>query len=302
MGKKTDLKDSCACCSVTNCINLFRHTKDANELEGGELYVYKQLTHTRVINEELVRYVCSNGVLLQCACFIAGSAYEGYSNHYLTNICIEIVRDMKASFYLAMSGHYRQAILIQRCVFENFLYGLYFHAEDYTFSKSKDDLKIVQKNFRAWLDGKSSRKSAGYLLDIIRKGGLISEDEKKEWHKLFNQLSKFVHTILHTPIGKAIKYGNVEISGCEAVVEFDKNSLIEWSGYYQTLLFLVLHKLLILYPSVKKKEAGKLALKFIKAEFKKLKDELKNPYLNELLKMRGSRVAKESQREAEPLL
>lgn len=293
MGKKTDLKDTCASCKVINCIDLFRHTKNDNEFTGGELYVYKQLTHTKVINEELTRYICSNGRLLQCACFIVGSAYEEYSNHYLTNICIEIVRDMKSSFYLAMSGHYRQAILLQRCVFENFLYGLYFHAEDYVFSKSEDDQKIVQKNFKAWLNGKSPRKSTGYLLDIITKGGLISKEEKTEWHKLFNQLSKFVHTILHTPTGQAIKYGNVEISGCAAVVEFDKNSLTEWSGYYQTLLFLVLHKLLILYPSVKKKDAGKLALKFIKAEFKEFKGELKNPYLIELLKMRaGKLVAK----------
>jgi hypothetical protein len=230
MGKKTDLKDSCAYCSVTNCINLFRHTKDDNELVGGELYVYEKLTHTRVINEELTRYVCSNGRLLQCACFIVGSAYVAYSDHYLTSICIEIVRDMKASFYLAMSGHYRQAILLQRCVFENFLYGLYFHAEDYFFSKSEDEQKKIQKNFMAWLDG-NLRKSEEYLLDIIRKGKLISDEEKAEWRKLFGQLSKFVHTILHTPTGKAIKYGNVEIPGCEAVVEFDKKSLIEWSDY-----------------------------------------------------------------------
>lgn len=288
MGKKTDLKDSCAYCNVINCIDLFRHGKDDGELVGGELYVYKLLNHSRVTDEGLTKHVCSNGSLLQCACFIAGPAYVGCPNDYLTNISIEIVRDMKASFYLAMSGHYRQAILIQRCVFENFLYGLYFHAEDYFYSKSEDDQKQVQKSFTSWMDGRF-RKSDEYLLDIIERGGLITKTEKTEWRALFGQLSQFVHTILHTPTGRKIKYGNVEVSGCEAVVEFNKDSLIEWSKYYQRLFFLVLYKLLVLYPFVRKEEAGKLALKFIRAEFKSVKEELDNPYLNELLRMRGTK-------------
>jgi hypothetical protein len=290
MGKKTDLRDSCACCSVTNCVNLFRHTKDDADSVGGELYLYRQLSHPRVVGEGLTKQVCSNGRLLECACFIAGPAYVGYPDHYLTNISIEIVRDMKASFYLAMSGHYRQAIQIQRCVFENFLYGLYFHAEDYFSSKSENDQKEVQKKFMSWMDG-GFRKSDEYLLDIITRGGLITKAEKTEWRILFGQLSQFVHTILHTQIGKKIKYGNVEVSGCEAVVEFNKDSLIEWSKYYQRVFFLIFYKLLVLYPFVKKEEAGRLALKLIRAEFKDIKEELNNPYLNELLKMRGGKPA-----------
>jgi hypothetical protein len=197
---------------------------------------------------------------------------------------------MKASFYLAMSSHYRQAILIQRCVFENFLYGLLFHVEDYSFSKTEDDLKQVQKNFKSWVDG-SFRKTDDYLLDIVQRGGLIDASEKKEWRRLFEQLSQFVHTIRHTPMGKAIKYGKAKVRGCEAEVEFDKQSLIEWSKYYQQVMFIVLYKVLVLYPSVKKEEAGKLALKFIRSEFKDIKAELGSPYLEKLLKMRAGKSA-----------
>ena len=286
MGKKTDMKDSCAYCGVTNCIDLFRHRKDDGEMVGGELYVYKQLNHQRVTSEGLSRHVCANGVLLQCGCFVIGPAYVACPNDYLTLICVEIVRDMKASFYLAMSGHYRQAVLIQRCVFENFLYGLYFYAEDYFFSKNDEEQKKVQSRFMSWMDG-GFRKSEDYLMDIIERAGLLTYEERQEWRKLFNQLSQFIHTILHTPTGQTIKYGKAEVSGCEAVVEFNKDRLKEWSNYYQALFFLVLHKLLILYPSVKKEEAGKLALKLIRGEFRPVKDELNNPYLNELLKMRG---------------
>jgi len=292
MGKKTDLKDCCAYCEITNCINLFRHTKDDDKLVGGELYVYKQLSHSGVLNEELVKHVCSNGVLLQCACFIVGTSYSLNPDKFLTIISNEIVRDMKASFYLAMSGHYRQAILIQRCVFENFLYGLYFHTEDYFFSKNAEDQEDVRANFMSWIDG-GFRKSDADLLDIIQRGQLISKTEKKEWRNLFKELSQFVHTILKTPTGRKIKYGDVEIEGCYAVVEFNKDSLIEWSRYYQKVLFLVLCKLITLYPSIKREEAVKLALKFIRAEFKRVREELNNPYLEELLKMRsGKSVAK----------
>ena len=118
---------------------------------------------------------------------------------------------------------------------------------------------------------------------------LVSKAEKKEWGTLFNELSQFVHTILKTPTGKTIKYGNVEIQGCYAVVEFNKDNLIEWSKYYQKVLFLVLYELVTLYPLVKKEEAGKLALQFIRAEFKDVREELNNTYLNKLLKMRGGK-------------
>ena len=288
MGKKTDLKDCCAYCGITNCINLFRHTKGDDKLVGGELYVYKQLNHSGVLNEGLAKHVCSNGVLLQCACFIVGTSYVLNPDNFLTIISNEIVRDMKASFYLAMSGHYRQAILIQRCVFENFLYGLYFHAEDYFFSKDAEDQEDVRKNFMSWIDG-GFRKSDSDLLDIIQRGRLITKEEKKEWRTLFKELSQFVHTILKTPTGRKIKYGDAEIEGCYAVVEFNKDSLIEWSRYYQRVLFLVLYKLITLYPFVKKEEAGKLALKFIRTEFKDVREELSNPYLDQLLKMRSGK-------------
>lgn len=294
MGKKTDLKDCCAYCSTINCINLFRHTKDDDKLVGGELYVYTQLNHSAVIDEELTTHICSNGVLLECACFIVSPAYEQFPKDYLTIICNEIVRDMKSSFYLAMSGHYRQAILIQRCVFENFLYGLYFHTENYFFSKDGEDQKDVYKNFMSWMNG-GFKKSDADLLDIIQRGGLISKTEKKEWKNLFKELSEFVHTILKTPTGKAIKYGNAEIKGCYALVEFNKDSLIEWSRYYQRVLFLVLYKLITLYPFVKKEEAGKLVLKFIKANFKNVKEELNNPDLDKLLRMRSGRSVAKTQ-------
>lgn len=285
MKKKTDLKDSCASCSVINCADLFRHTKDNDEFTGGELYVYKQLTHPRIMEEDLGKYICSNAALLQCACFIIGTVSIENPDHYLTNICFEVVRDMKASFFLAMSGHYRQAILIQRCVFENFLYGLYFHSENCYFATSDDDEKRVQKNFNAWIDG-NFRKSEEYLLDIICRGKLITKAEEKEWRALFGQLSQFIHTIRHTPTGKAIKYNDIKFHDCVSEVEFNKESLIEWSIYYQRLFFLILHKMLLLYPSVKKEQAGILALKMIRAEFRPIKQELNNQSLNALLRMR----------------
>jgi len=290
MGKKTDLKDSCANCN-TNCVNLFRHRSGEDKSLGGELYVYKQTTHARIADEELSKHVCSNAVLLQCACYIIGTLYTRISDDYLANICNEIVRDMKASFYLAMSGHYRQAVIIQRCVFENFLYGFHFMVEDCVFqkTKNKEGQNDLNAKFKGWIDG-GFRKSEKDLRETIQKHGFISKEESKEWGELFNELSHFVHSILKTPTGKAIKYGSVEIAGCYSEVMFNKNSLIEWSEYYQKVFFLILYELFTLYPQIKKELGGKLALKQLKAEFGSIKEKLDNPYLNDILKMRALRA------------
>ena len=157
MAKKTDLKDSCANCKQINCIDLFHKGHD-NDLVGGELFLYKQLQHSMMEDEDLSLHICSNGTLLQCACFIIGTLDELFSDDYLIIVSNEVVRDMKTSFYLAMSGHYRQAILIQRCVFENFLYGFYFSTEYYKFSKNETDKKELHKKFDSWINGSFRKK------------------------------------------------------------------------------------------------------------------------------------------------
>lgn len=291
MTEETDLKDCCANCKVTNCIDLFRHTKKDDEFTGGELYVYKLLNHAKVMNKDFRSYTCVNGVLLRCACYIIGTAYTLNKNHFLTIICNEIVPDMKASYYLAMSGHYRQAILIQRCVFENFLYGLYFHSEDYIFSKNATDREDVLKKFNEWFSG-GFRKSDDYLLDIIKKAGHITKNEKKEWGHFFNTLSEFIHTLRHTPTAKMVESRTTTVQGCYSEVKFDEEKLVEWSKYYQKLFLLIIYKLIMVYPRMKKKLAVKLALKHIKAEFKDIKEEVNDSYLDELLKMRSGKVKK----------
>ncbi len=287
MKKKTNLRDSCAHCRVIECIDLFKQGDVV--LVGGELYLYNQLTHPKIMAEQIVSHVCSNGRLLQCACFITGTLYELFPEDFVAITSNELVRDMKASFYLAMSGHYRQAVLIQRSVLENFLYGLYFYTEEHIFSRKDDDRTQVKKRFQSWMDG-GFRKSDDYLLDIIQKGGLISKEETRTWGKLFSSLSQFVHTISKTPTGESIKYNDFEIKSCYSQVEFDKTKLIEWSEFFQGVIFLILHKLIILFPSVKKKEAGALALKLLRAEFRDKKEALNIPYLAALLKIRAGKT------------
>lgn len=298
MTKKTDLKDSCAFCEVIECIDLFNH-EDDDILVGGELYIYRLLSHSKMMDEELSMHICSNGILIKCACFIISTLNKLVPKDYLIIISNEIVSDMKASFYLAMSGHYRQAILIQRCVFENFLYGVYFYTEYEKFSKNIEEKDDIYKKFLQWNNG-GFRKSVEYLLEIIQKGRVISEAENKEWWVLFKELSQYVHTIRKTPTGKAIKHSksqktstgkvinleNVETDRCYSEVEFNTKNIIEWSNYYQKVFFIILYKLLSLYPTIKKEYEGKAFFKLLRAEFRDKRKELKNPYLDEILKMR----------------
>lgn len=293
MGKrKANLKDSCACCTQTDCVNLFKRS-DEDPLVGGEFYVYNQLTHSRIQDEQLEQDICSNGRLLECSCFIVTTLNELFPGDYLAVVCNEVVRDMKSSFYLAMSGHYRQAVIIQRCVFENFLYGLYFFVEQHVFSRDDNDRNDVYKQFQNWIKGEF-RKSDKDLREIIQRGKLITKDEQKEWGKLFGKLSEFVHTIRRTPTGRLIKHSRdeikFEIKGCYSEVEFNKEELIEWSAFYQRVIFLILYKLLILFPDVKKEDAGILALRFLRAEFKDSKRRSHDPYLDDILKMRGRKM------------
>jgi len=197
---------------------------------------------------------------------------------------------MKASFYLALSGHYRQAIIIQRCVFENFLYGMYFFAEHNKFSEGDEDKNEVNSKFRSWLSG-GFRKSDAYLREIIRKAGFISKQENDEWANLFNELSQFVHTILQTPTGRAIKYANFEIKSCYSLVIFDRNSLMEWSNYYQKVFFIILYQLIRLFPVVKTTEAGKLALRILRNDFRDIRKKHENPYLERISRMRIRKTA-----------
>lgn len=95
-----------------------------------------------------------------------------------------------------------------------------------------------------------------------------------------------MHTIGKTPTGKVIRYGSVEIIGCYSEVMFDRESLIEWSHYFQQIFFLVLCTLLTIYPFVKKEKAGELALRKLRVEFKKSQEELNGTYLNKILKFR----------------
>ena len=99
-----------------------------------------------------------------CACFVIATLNELFPNDYLIIVSNETVRDMKASFYLAMSGRYRQAVLIQRCVFESFLYGLYFFTDLF--------LGI------AFLvnEGIASRKIASNYLNELVKVGILKKE------------------------------------------------------------------------------------------------------------------------------
>jgi len=289
MGKKTDLKDSCSNCKQISCLNLFRHTKNGDEFIGGELYVYKLINVNKIHDEELSLFVCKNGKLFQSACFVIAPLNVALPNERIAVICNEVIRDMKASLYLAMSGHYRQATIILRCVFENFLFGLYFYAEEHIFAKNDDEKKDVQRNFKVWIKG-GYRKSDKDLLDVIKRARLITKEEEKEWEKLFQNLSQFVHTILNTETGREIIYGKVKILDCYSEVKFNKDNLKEWSGYYQRLIFIILNKLLILYPFLKNKDAGILALKNIRVEFKNEKAKINNNNLDSLYKMKSHKV------------
>jgi len=278
----TDLKDTCACCEIIDCINLFDHKNEDPIFLGGELYLFKRFHHEKIMEEKLDNMVCSNGDLIQIACYLITDLNKRWPDEYVILTTNEVVRDMKASFFLAISGHYRQSIQILRCIFENFLYGMYFSTESKKFVHDDDGRKRLENNFRTWIEG-DFQKNDCYLRDIIKKGGYITDWEYSNWGKLYAELCKYIHTIKQTLTGRKILHGDIEITDCYSVVEYNEERLLEWSKYYQQLFFLILYQLINMFPDVKKGKMGKEALKIIKQSFQEKKEKLDNMYLDKIL-------------------
>jgi hypothetical protein len=124
---KRDKKEFvCLECNMIHCLNLLEKSKDSSDA-GQELYVYGLLGEKIRDNGALSAAVCANGKFLNASCFLLGRLQDERS--YLLDILTQAVRDFKASIFLAFSGHYRQAMQVLRCSFENIISGIYFQSD-----------------------------------------------------------------------------------------------------------------------------------------------------------------------------
>ena len=252
----------CDRCPEINCLNLFDHLRKYKNV-GGELYIYKLLG--KIMEEkyiELNKYVCKNGNLLRIICFLVNPIRDIKEASYLKDVLYQSARDLKASMFLAFSGHYRQAMQVLRCSFENLISGVYFHSDLCQLRKNnapKEGFAQLEKRFNNWK--KSGRVNVRASLEILRRIGFLDRNEEKDWKKLYGNLSRFIHTPEEYVF--RIKHENVlrdiEI-GCPSTTYFSEDALQAWSNSFEKVFAAILKTIVEYHPFALKTKSGKIAV------------------------------------------
>ena len=261
----------CDRCPEIDCLNLFSHLRKHKNV-GGELYIYRLLRKKMEEKyDELNKYVCKNGNLLRIACFLVNPIAELEEESYLKDVLYQSAKDLKASMFLAFSGHYRQAMQVLRCSFENLISGVYFHSDLCLLRKkngTKEDFARLQRRFNDWK--KSGRANIRASLEVLRRIGFLTRDEEKYWRELYSNLSRFIHTpeeyifsVKHKDMLKDIQMT------CPATTYFSEDALGAWSTSFEKVFVAILKTIVEYHPSVLKTKSGKLAVKELRSVEKK---------------------------------
>jgi len=268
----------CTRCRVIDCFDLFDESKDSVDA-GNELYVYSILGKKVDENKNLGAYVCTNGSFLRASCFLTTPIFTDSKDSYLSDILIQVTRDFKGSIFLAFSGHYRQAMQVLRCAFENVISGVYFHTDliNLRMNKARDsDFVILARRFNEWKKG-NSRASIHKSIEVLRRIGFLSIDEESKWKKLYGHLSKFIHTPEEF-VTRIEHAGKIKLKGeivCSAATYFDEKQLIEWSDCYQEVFAILLKTVANFHPEAFKTESGRIAVRCIRSELKENESRIK---------------------------
>jgi hypothetical protein len=251
----------CHKCPEIDCINLFYHNKQHKNV-GGELYIYNLLGKRMEKNDELNKYVCRNGNLLKIMCLLVDPITELKEKSFLKDVLEQSVKDLKASMFLAFSGHYRQAMQVLRCSFENIISGAYFHSDLillYGNGDAKDKLIKLEKRFNDWKkDGRGEIRSS---IEVLRRTSFLNYDEEKEWKELYGNLSRFIHTPKEyvLPIKHKDMLKGTEMT-CPSTTYFSEDALQAWSDSFEKVFIAILKTIIKYHPFALKTETGKIAV------------------------------------------
>ena len=276
MSKRKHIFD-CMRCEVIECLNLFEKSKDSVDA-GNELYVYSILGGKIKNKLDLTAHLCTNGSFFNASCFLTVPITD-YKESYLSDILIQVTRDFKASMFLAFSGHYRQAMQVLRCAFENIISGVYFQSDLISLTKKKadaEDFSRLEIRFNEWK--KQGRVNIGKTIEVLRRIDFLSIAEERGWHELYGLLSKFIHT--PEEFVTYVKHaGELKLKGeivCPAATYFNEEQLIEWSDCFQHVFAVLLKTIAEFHPEAFDTESGKLAVaRFIEPQLKEFAEKIK---------------------------
>jgi hypothetical protein len=222
--------------------------------------------------DELNNCVCKNGKLLNIICFLVNPIVELEEKNYLKDVLYQSAKDLKASVFLSFSGHYRQAMQVLRCSFENLISGIYFHSDLCELRKSnatKEDFAKLEGRFNEWK--KRGRINIRSSIEVLRRIGFLNRNEERNWKQLYDSLSRFIHTPreyvfreIHEDLLKDIKMT------CPSTTFFDEDSLRVWSGSFQEVFVAILKTIVEYHTFALKTKSGKLAVNMLRSAEKHL--------------------------------
>ena len=258
MKNNVDNELKCLECYIP-CINLYRKSRDN---EGGELFVLENIVRQR--EKEIT--LCQSGVYLQALCLLlhsVGRRKMGASS-YLAIIMGECIRDLKASVFLSYCGHHRQAMQVLRAGFETWIHGVYYQTI-YSIHKkqtNQENLKCLEAEFEKWIKGEGER---GNKLTFLFGTAIVDYHEMRKYRKLYDKLSKYIHSLKETPIGKSIRNKcDDELWPCPASAHFDQKEFMVWYTDYQRVVNFMVRALLHFFPYIPKNKDGREGLAWIR--------------------------------------
>jgi hypothetical protein len=174
---------------------------------------------------------------------------------------MQSAKDLKASMFLAFSGHYRQAMQVLRCSFENLISGIYYHSDFCEIRKNngtKEEFAQVEKRFSDWK--KNGRVNIHPNLDLFRRIGFLNQKEQIDWKKLYSNLSRFIHTPEEYVCRmKHEDLQNIDMK-CAATTYYSEDALRAWSSSFQKVFVAILKTIVEYHPLVLETESGKIAV------------------------------------------
>lgn len=211
----------CLRCSVVPCVDFY---SSGRKLEGGELYIL------RMMIKKNLHTPCEVGGLIYSLCKLS----EPLTKLLAFPLFIQCIRDLKASAFLLLCGHYRSSMQILRPVIENYLAGVYFDNKLVS-AQSEEERKSIQEDLERFCDGKyeipeeeyleiypkqKKRKKLldhNFLLRWMTNKKLVSGKTKDKLEKRIGLLNRYLHP--YFPFTEIAKPSCPE---CPALVNYDE--------------------------------------------------------------------------------
>jgi hypothetical protein len=144
--------------------------------------------------------------------------------------------------------------------------------------KAKDaDFAKLDARFNEWK--RQGRGDIRKSIEVLRRIDFLTIDEEKDYYKLYDLLSRFVHTPKEFDIYEKHETGEDKLKReiiCPACTYFHEAHLIEWSNSFQSVFVVLLKATAVFHPEAFKTEAGKLAIKLINGMLKEFADKIPN--------------------------